>query len=351
MKSTTHSILIQNPERYAAALRKEQEHPAATGYMDFADIDGQEGAKRAMEIAAAGGHNVILIGPPGSGKSTLAKALAGILPPMTHEESIATSKIWSAAGKLDGHTDLLRQRPFRAPHSSASLASILGGGSGENIMPGEVSLAHNGILFLDEFAETPKSLLESLRGPLEDHQITICRLRAKTVYPASFMLVAASNPCPCGYYGEGDRCTCSAGMRTAYLSKLSGPVMDKIDLQVWIHATETSAIAEGGRREPSAAIAERVVRARAFQERRLGKGRLNADMTVSQTDTHCRLGDEENRAMDKLITGLGLSVRAYTHILKVARTIADLEESPDIRIRHIAEAAGYRFLDRPNQLT
>ena len=349
MKNTTHSILIQNPERYAAALRKEQEHPATTGYMDFADIAGQEGAKRALEIAAAGGHNILLVGAPGSGKSTLARALAGILPPITHEESTATSKIWSVAGKLDGHTGLLRQRPFRAPHSSTSLASILGGGSGENVMPGEVSLANGGVLFLDDFAETPRSVLEALRGPMEDRRVTITRLRSKTVYPASFMLVAASNPCPCGYYGEGDRCTCSAGMRTAYLSKLSGPVMDKIDLQVWIHPTETSATSEGGRREPSAAIAERVARARAFQERRLGKGRLNADMTASQTDTHCRLGDEENLAMEKLITGLGLSVRSYTHILKVARTIADLDGSPDIKKQHIAEAAGFRFLDRRDQ--
>ncbi len=343
-------LLIQNSERYAAALRREQKHPAATGYMDFADIAGQECEKRAMEIAAAGGHNIILIGAPGSGKSTLAKALTGILPPMTREESTATSKIWSVAGKLDGHTGLLRQRPFRAPHNSASLASILGGGAGENVMPGEVSLANGGVLFLDEFAETPKSVLESLRGPLEDHQITISRLRAKTVYPASFMLVAATNPCPCGYYGEENRCTCSAGLRKAYLSRLSGPVMDMIDVQVWIHTMQTSKIVEARKGEPSAAIAARVQKAREMQRERYASTGIttNAELTTKLIERFCPLSIDSRATLERVIERLGLSARAYTHILKIARTIADLAGFTGIEPNHILEAASYRFLDRTN---
>ena len=227
-KEDSSDLLIWNTECYGAALREERERPVTADYMDFADILGQESAKRGVEIAAAGSHNLIFIGAPGSGKSSMAKAMAGILPPMTREESSITSKIWSVAGKTTGHLGLMRRRPFRAPHISASKAAILGGGSGENIMPGEVSLASGGVLFADEFCEAPKSTLEALRGPLEDRKVTISRLKAKIVYPASFMLVAASNPCPCGYYGEGERCTCSVGQRAAYLSKLSGPIMDRI---------------------------------------------------------------------------------------------------------------------------
>lgn len=201
------------------------------GIMDFSEIMGQEGAKRGIEIAAAGGHNVILIGPPGSGKSSLAKAMAGILPPMTMEESMQTSKIYSVAGKGSLRGGLLRQRPFRSPHYSASIAALLGGGS-DNIMPGEISLAHNGILMIDEFCEAPKKVLEVLRAPMEDRKVTISRLKTKVEYPADFMLVAATNPCPCGYYGEGDRCSCTPAKRIAYMSKLSGPIMDRIDIQI-----------------------------------------------------------------------------------------------------------------------
>ncbi len=201
------------------------------GAMDFRDIIGQEGAKRGVEIAASGGHNVILIGSPGSGKSSLAKAMAGILPPMSLEESLQTSKIYSVAGKGNGAGGLMRARPFRAPHYSASIAALLGGGS-DTIMPGEISLAHNGIFFADEFCEAPKRALEALRAPMEDRKVVISRLKSKVEYPADFMLVAATNPCPCGYYGEGDRCTCTPAKRIAYISKLSGPIMDRIDIQI-----------------------------------------------------------------------------------------------------------------------
>ena len=206
-KEDPSDLLIWNTECYGAALREERERPVTAEYMDFADILGQESAKRGVEIAAAGNHNLLFVGAPGSGKSSMAKAVAGILPPMTREESSITSKIWSVAGKTTGHLGLMRRRPFRAPHISASKAAILGGGSGDNILPGEVSLASGGVLFADEFCEAPKSTLEALRGPLEDRKVTISRLKAKIVYPASFMLIAASNPCPCGYYGEGERCT------------------------------------------------------------------------------------------------------------------------------------------------
>ena len=203
----------------------------SSGLMDFSEIIGQEGAKRGVEIACAGGHNVIMIGAPGSGKSSLAKAMAGILPPMTLEESIQTSKIYSVAGKGSRSGGLMKVRPFRSPHYSASVAALLGGGS-DNIMPGEISLAHNGILMIDEFCEAPKKVLEVLRAPMEDRKVTISRLKSKVEYPADFMLVAAANPCPCGYYGEGDRCTCTPSRRLAYMSKLSGPIMDRIDIHL-----------------------------------------------------------------------------------------------------------------------
>ena len=206
-----------------------QAEQAPPSIMDFSEIIGQEQAKRGLEIASCGGHNVMMVGPPGAGKSSLAKALSGILPPMDLEESLLTSKIFSVAGKGGGRLGLIRRRPFRAPHYSASMAAIIGGGNGDNILPGEVSLATNGILFLDEFAQMPRAVAEALRGPLEDRRVTISRLRAKIEYPASFMLVAASNPCPCGYYGEGDRCTCTPGQRLAYLSRLSGPILDRLE--------------------------------------------------------------------------------------------------------------------------
>lgn len=319
-------------------------------YPDFSGIIGQEGAKRGVEIAAAGGHNLIMVGPPGSGKSSLAKAMAGILPPMTREESTLTSKVWSVSGKGESSYGLMRHRPFRAPHHSASMAALIGGGSGENILPGEISLASNGILFLDEFCEAPKSILEALRGPIEDRKVTISRLKSKVVYPASFMLVAASNPCPCGYYGEGDRCTCTAGQRASYLAKLSGPLMDRLDLQVWMHQVDTKKLVRGGKAEPSSVVAERVMRAREIQQRRFAGTQVftNAQMGQQELERFCPLDSECRELLETFIDRMGLSARAYSRIIKIARTIADLASTPDIRPEHLAEAASYRFLDRRN---
>ena len=343
-------LLIWNTETYRRAM--EEQPLREKSYMDFADILGQEGAKRGVEIACAGGHNVLLVGAPGSGKSSIAKALAGILPPMTREESAITSKVYSVAGRPSGGVGLMRMRPFRAPHISASKAAMLGGGSGDNILPGEVSLATNGVLFADEFCEAPKSTLEALRGPMEDRKVTISRLKAKIEYPASFMLVAASNPCPCGYYGEGDRCTCTPGQRLTYLSKLSGPIMDRIDIQLWVHPVETAVLVRGGKAEESAAIARRVLRAREIQRRRFEGSRVftNAEMSSEQLEAFCPLDEDCKQLLERLIDKLGLSARAYTRIIKIARTIADLAGGGPIRPEYLSEASSYRFLDRRNIL-
>ena len=339
-------LLVWNTEAY----QREQEGQGQRGgeWMDFADILGQDQAKRGVEIAAAGGHNVLLMGAPGAGKSSIAKALAGILPPMTMAEALITSKIYSVAGMNDGRHGFRRRRPFRAPHISASKAAILGGGSGENILPGEVSLASGGVLFLDEFCEAPKATLEALRAPLEDRKVTVSRLKGKVEYPASFMLVAASNPCPCGYYGEGNRCTCTPGQRAGYLSKLSGPVMDRIDIQLWMHPVETAVLVRGGKAEPSEAVAERVRRARNIQlERFRGSGIFtNAEMSSRLLERFCPLDEACKDLLETLISRLGLSARAYTRIIKIARTIADLEGAENILPAYLAEASSYRFLDR-----
>ncbi len=320
--------------------------------MDFSEIIGQESAKRGAEIAAAGGHNLIMVGPPGSGKSSLAKALAGILPPMTKEESIVTSKIYSVYGVNKSGIGLIHERPFRAPHYSASLPAIVGGGAGQDIRPGEVTLAHNGILFIDEYGQMPKSVLEALRGPMEDRKVTISRLRSKLEYPASFMLVAASNPCPCGYYGEGDRCRCTPGQRLTYLSKLSGPIMDRIDIQLWLHPVDTRKLVGRKKGEPSSAIAKRIIKAREIQKERFRDEGIftNAEMGGRLIERFCPLDKESEDLVEKIIDKLGLSARAFTRILKVARTIADLEGEERIRPEFLSEAASYRFLDRINDL-
>ena len=348
------SLLVRNSER-ARLLPGNR----AAVYPDFADIIGQEGAKRGIEIAASGGHNIILVGPAGCGKSTLAKAMAGILPPMSVGEALITSKIYSVAGRHEG-IGLIRERPFRAPHHSSSMAAILGGGSGENIQPGEVSLATGGILFCDEYAQTPKATLEALRGPLEDRYVTISRLRSKVVYPSSFMLVAASNPCPCGFYGEKGRCTCRPAQREAYLGKLSGPLMDRIDLHLWLHAIDASRLVGGERAESSAAVAKRVAAVRQIQQARFtGEGIFtNAEMGSHDLKRYCPLDAECRNLLEKMIRTMNLSARAYTRILRISRTIADLDAVVEgfrdghppvpgpILPRHLAEAASFRFLDR-----
>ena len=317
--------------------------------MDFSEIVGQEGAKRGVEIACAGGHNCIMIGSPGSGKSSLAKAMAGILPPMTLEESVQTSKIYSVAGKGNPLGGLMKTRPFRSPHYSASVAALIGGGS-DTILPGEISLAHNGILMIDEFCEAPKKVLEVLRAPMEDRKVTISRLKSKVEFPADFMLVAAANPCPCGFYGEGDRCTCTPSRRLAYLSKLSGPIMDRIDIQLWMHPVDSRQLVERRPAESSAVVATRVLKAREIQRRRFeGDGIFcNAAMNNRLIEKYCPLDKDCKELLERIIDRMGLSARACTRIIKLARTIADLAGEPDIRPEHLSEAAGYRFLDRQN---
>lgn len=319
--------------------------------MDFSEIIGQEGAKRGVEIAAAGGHNVIMIGPPGSGKSSLAKAIASILPKMSLRESVQTSKIYSVAGKGNPLRGLMKQRPFRAPHYSASVAALIGGGS-DNILPGEISLAHNGILMIDEFCEAPKKVLEVLRAPMEDRKVTISRLKTKVEYPADFMLVAATNPCPCGFYGEGDKCTCTPSKRMAYLSKLSGPIMDRIDIQLWMKPIDPKKLVNRAPAEASAVVAERVMKAREIQKERFRDEGIfcNAGMTNRMIDKYCPLDKECQQLLEKIIEHMGLSARACSRILKLARTIADLEGAENITAAHLTEAASYRFLDKQQLL-
>ena len=316
--------------------------------LDFADVKGQEGVKRALEIAAAGSHNILLIGSPGSGKSMMAKRLPGILPPLTLAESLETTQIHSVAGKLSSGTSLISQRPFRSPHHTVSQVGLTGGTS--KAMPGEVSLAHNGVLFLDELTEFNRATLEILRQPLEDRKITITRANYTVEYPCSFMLVASMNPCPCGYYGDPlHKCTCTPGQISRYLAKISGPLLDRIDLHIEVQNVPFSELSKMKPGEPSTSHRERVIKARLIQEERFKDYKnvhCNAQMTERMLHQYAE-PDEASLDMLRLaMEKLSLSARAYSRILKVARTIADLEDSEKVQSQHIAEAIGYRNLDR-----
>ena len=315
---------------------------------DFADVKGQESVKRALEVAAAGGHNIIMIGSPGSGKSMMAKRLPGILPPLSLAESLETTKIHSVAGKLTKNDSLIATRPFRSPHHTISQVAMVGGGS--NPQPGEISLAHNGLLFLDELPEFSRSVLEVLRQPLEDRHISISRAKYSLDYPASFMLVASMNPCPCGYYTHPTKaCVCNPGQVHRYLNRISGPLLDRIDIQIEIVPVPFEKMAEQKTGESSASIRERVIKARKIQEERFANHPgiyCNAQMESKLLQQYATPEEQGLRLLRNAMTRLNLSARAYDRILKVARTISDLEGSEHIQSHHLAEAIGYRNLDR-----
>lgn len=349
--SLSEAVAFLNSEKEIVpephTLNTDRHTESSEPHLDLLDVKGQEHAKRSIEVAAAGGHNLIMIGPPGSGKTMIAKRIPSILPKLSIDESLETTKIQSTTGILPNDTPLVVTRPYRSPHHTISDAGLIGGGKMPR--PGEVSLAHNGVLFLDELPEFRRNVLEVMRQPLEDRQVTISRASASLTYPASFMLIAAMNPCPCGFFSDPSReCKCSSNQIQNYVSRISGPLLDRIDIQVEVPAVKYSELAAETTGEPSAQVQERVEAARQVQQQRFAGTTIhaNANMESKQIREYCKVDDQAQDLLRVAINQLGLSARAYDRILKVARTIADLDQNPNIEAMHVSEAIQYRSLDR-----